>query len=61
MGFLDQLFAFLSQPYMGPLFAALFALSEAIGGIPGVKESSVYQVVFNVLEKIKGFFFKKPE
>lgn len=36
------------------IFAVLFAMSEAIGIIPQVKESSVFQVIYNLLKKAVG-------
>lgn len=36
------------------IFAVLFAMSEAIGIIPQVKESSVFQVIYNLLKKAAG-------
>lgn len=36
------------------IFAVLFAMSEAIGMIPQVKESSVFQVIYNLLKKAAG-------
>jgi hypothetical protein len=37
------------------IFAVLFALSEAIGLIPSVKQSSVFQIVMDVLRKMRDF------
>ena len=42
-------------------FGILFAASEVIGMIPGVKSSGVFQAVYNTLKAIKDFFGKKPE
>ena len=41
-------------------FGILFAASEVIGMIPGVKASGVFQAVYNSLKAMKDFF-KKPE
>lgn len=43
------------------LFAFLFGLSEAIGMIPGIPESSVFQMVKKVLVWIKDTLLPKPK
>ena len=39
------------------LFGVLFAISEAIGAIPSVKASGVFQAIYNTLKWIKDKFF----
>lgn len=36
------------------VFGVLFGLSEAIGLIPGIQSSGVFQLIFNVLKKLAG-------
>lgn len=51
----------LKGPNGATLFAALFGLSEAIGLIPSVKASGVFQAVVNGLGWIKAnLLAKKP-
>jgi len=38
------------------VFGVLFALSEAIGMIPSVKASGVFQAVYNGLKWVKNLF-----
>jgi hypothetical protein len=40
------------QANFGMIMAVLFALSEALALIPGVKSNSVFQLVFNALKAI---------
>ncbi len=42
-------------------FGILFAASEVIGMIPGVKASGVFQAFYNSLKAIKDLLIKKPE
>ncbi len=42
------------------IFGVLFGLSEAIGMIPSVQASSVFQAIVGVLKWAKGIFVKPP-
>lgn len=44
---------FAAHPF---LFPFLFALSEAIGMLPGVQASSVFQAIMNALKWLSGKF-----
>jgi hypothetical protein len=51
----------LKSPAGAALFAGLFALSEAIGAIPSVKASGVFQAVSNALKFVKEKLLPQPE
>lgn len=59
------IFSMISAFFMGPngaiLFAVLFAISEALGGIPQIQSSSVYQVVFKALKWLKDLTKKQSQ
>lgn len=51
---LEQVMSWIStHPY---IFAMLFAMSEALGMLPGVKASGVFQAIQNVLKWLLGKF-----
>jgi len=58
MEFIAQLFAFFNGPNVAVIFAALFALSEALALIPSIKSNSVFQAIVEGLKKLKDFFIK---
>jgi len=47
-----KIWDFLQSPTAVAIFAALFALSEALGAIPSVKANSVFQLVHGLLAKL---------
>ncbi len=60
MQFIYDLIAFLNGANMGVIFAALFAMSEALALIPFVKSNGVFQAVVEALKSLKNFILKKP-
>lgn len=42
------------------IFAVLFGISEAIGMIPGIQASGVFQAIFNTLKWLKGAVTPTP-
>jgi hypothetical protein len=42
------------------ILGALLALSEVLALIPGIKSNSVFQLVINILKKVKEFLSPKP-
>jgi hypothetical protein len=61
MEFITNALTWLKGSNGAALFAILFALSEAIGMIPSVKASGVFQAIVNALGWIKNNLLKAPE
>ena len=53
-----KLYAFFTGPEAYLYFAVLFAISEAIGMIPQIKASGVFQAIYNGLLWLKANVFK---
>ena len=51
---IDSVFALVTGkwPVIATIGSILFLISEVLGGIPAVKQNSVYQVVFSILSKL---------
>lgn len=47
-----KVWEFLQSPTAVAIFAALWALSEALASLPGIASNSVFQLVRNVLAKL---------
>lgn len=47
-------FSLLLGPDGAVIFGALWAVSEALSLIPAVKSNGVFQLVFNMLKKVRG-------
>lgn len=43
---------FLQSPTAGAIFAALFALSEALASIPAIQSNSVFQLIRSIIGKL---------
>ena len=52
MQFIIDIWAWLHSAVGANLLLALLAISEALGGIPFIKQSSIYQLVLDGLKKI---------
>jgi hypothetical protein len=42
------------------ILGALLALSEVLALIPGIKSNSVFQLIVNIVKKVKEFISPKP-
>jgi hypothetical protein len=42
------------------ILGALLALSEVLALIPGIKSNSVFQLIVNIVKKVKEFLSPKP-
>jgi hypothetical protein len=51
MGVVNSVIEFLTSPTGATILGSLFVFSEALGGIPQVKQNSVYQVVLSILSR----------
>ncbi len=52
---------FVKYPWLGPSFAALYFISEAMGANQKVKENAVYQMVMTFAGNIFGKFYTKVD